>query len=55
VEVRSRMLKQIVAKRLDKQAEDAPHQLEEKNFVLEQPEQGNTVIDEVKEIISLPR
>jgi hypothetical protein len=49
------MLKQIVAKRLDKQAEDAPHQLEEKNFVLEQPEQGNTVIDEVKEIISLPR
>jgi hypothetical protein len=55
VEVRSRRLKQIVAKRLDKQAEDAPQPLEEKNFVLEEPEQGKTVIDEVKELISLPR
>jgi negative regulator of replication initiation len=54
VEVLLRLLKQVEAKRQAKQIHNAPEPLDEKAVLLGQIE-GKTVIDEVKEIVNLPR
>jgi Adenylate and Guanylate cyclase catalytic domain len=54
VEVLLRLLKQIVAKRAAKQSHGSLQPLDEKKFLLDQKEAGKTVIDEVREIVSLP-
>jgi len=54
VDVLLRLLKQIVAKRLAKKSLDSLQPIDENIALKAQVESGNTVIDEVKEIVNLP-